>query len=366
MAKRTTKTTSSAIGVTIRIRKGKNANALVLDIVDRGTRRREHLGLYLTGDRGKDREAMLLAEQIRAKRLRERSLRRAGIEELQLRPEEDFMSFYEELTADRGKPWRNVLAHLRQFVTGRPRFGDIDDKWIDNFRHFLVKKGLATNSVATYLDVVKTAFNIAVKRRIIAVSPFTYARPIKRVKTQREYLTETELRQLFNTPCRHDMVRRSFLFACLTGLRISDLRQLQWRHVKGSELRIDQKKTGDFVSVPLNVQSLSLLPDRGAAGMNDRIFDFPSRDDVYNRRLQWWVADAGIDKHVTSHIARHTFATLLITNATDLYTVQHLLGHRDIKVTQVYAKLVDERKTTAINSLGLLLSDILSDATRTV
>lgn len=354
MPKRPSKTKSSSIGVTIRVRKGKNASALVLDVVDRGTRTREHLGLYLTGDRDKDRESMLLAEQIRAKRLRERSLRRAGIEELQLRPEEDFMSFYDEAATDRGKPWRNVRHHLSEYVVGHPRFGDIDEKWIDGFRRHLEKQGLKPNSIATYLDVLKTAFNLAIKQKIVGVNPFTFARPIKRVRTNREYLTLEELRALHATPAQYDMVKRSFLFGCLTGLRISDLRQLTWKSVQGTELKVVQKKTGDHVSVPISDQARTQLPERGNARPGDKVFDLPSRDDVYNRRLQWWVSEAGIEKHVTSHVARHTFATLLVTQGNDLYAVQHLLGHRDIKITQVYAKLVDKRKHDAINSLPVI------------
>jgi integrase len=351
MAKRKTNTTANSIGVTIRVRKGKNASALILDVVDRGKRIREHLGLYLTGDRDKDREAILLAEQIKAKRLRERSLRRVGIEELQLRPEEDFLTFFDEAASDRGKPWRNVRHHLSKYVTGRPRFGDINEKWIDGFRRHLEKQDLKVNSIATYLDILKTVFNIAVKQKIIGVNPFTYARPIKRVRTSREYLTVDELRVLFATPTDHEMVKRSFLFACLTGLRISDLRALTWKGVQGAELRITQKKTGDDVLVPISDQARELLPERGNARYKEKVFDFPSRDDVYNRRLQSWVAKAGIEKHITSHIARHTFATMLVSAGNDLYAVQHLLGHRDIKVTQIYARLIDGRKKAAIESL---------------
>lgn len=354
MAKRSPKPKPGVRGINLRILRNNGHDSLFLDIVQNGQRRKEYLRLYLTGDRDADRETMLLAERIKAKRIRELSLKRVGIEELQLRPEEDFLSFYDNLMADRGKPWRNVRHHLSGYIKGRPRFGDIDESWIDGFRQYLSKQRLATNSIATYLDVLKTAFNIAVRQKVIAVSPFTYAKPVKRVRTNREYLTLEELRLLYNTPSEHDMIRRSFLFACLTGLRISDLRQLSWKHVQGSELRIEQKKTGDHVSVPISDQARSLLSDRGSARLGDKVFDLPSRDDVYNRRLQWWVAAAGIDKHVTSHIARHTFATMLVSQGNDLYAVQHLLGHRDIKVTQVYARLVDERKRDAISSFPLL------------
>jgi len=127
-----------------------------------------------------------------------------------------------------------------------------------------------------------------------------------------------------------------------------------WKHIQGAEIRISQKKTGDHVSIPLSEQALAILPERVSSRGTDRVFSFPTRDDVYNDRLQRWVRTVGITKHITSHVARHTFATLLITQGNDLYAVQHLLGHRDIKVTQIYAKLVDQRKVDAIKSLPVL------------
>lgn len=354
MPAKRTKTKSGSRGINIRVQKNEGYDSLFLDIVLNGRRTREFLRLYLTGNRDADRETWLLAEQIRTKRARELSLKRIGIEELKLRPEEDFLSFFHSLAEEHGKPWKNVKFHLANYESGHPRFGDIDEQWIDGFRKYLEKRKLAINSIATYLDVLKTAFNIAIKRKIIAVSPFAYAKPTKRVRTNREYLTIEDLRAIQRTKTEHDMVKRSFLFACLTGLRISDLRQLTWKNVNGSELKIAQKKTGDHVSVPISDQARAVLPQRNGVKDTGKVFDFPSRDDVYNRRLQWLVADAGIEKHVTSHVARHTFATLLVSQGNDLYSVQHLLGHRDIKVTQIYAKLVDERKRIAIDSIPLI------------
>jgi integrase len=159
---------------------------------------------------------------------------------------------------------------------------------------------------------------------------------------------------LWASEAEHDMVKRSFLFACLTGLRISDLKQIRWQNILDTEIRIVQKKTGDHITIPLSEQARQILPEKGTAKNGDLIFAYPSRDDVYNDRLLKWIQSVGIKKHVTSHVARHTFATLLVTQGTDLYAVQHLLGHRDLRVTQIYAKLVDQRKVDAIKSLPLL------------
>lgn len=356
--RKTRTTVAAARGVTLRIQKGRSKSndkdSLWLDVHEGGVRRKEFLGLYLTGHRESDRENILLAEQLKSRRIRQATLKRAGLTEIEFRPEDDFMTFYRHLASSRGNAWKNVLAHLDTYLNHSIRFGDISEKWIDGFKQFLSRKGLAQNSIATYLDVLKTSLNIAVKQKIIPVNPFVYADPIRRHRTQREFLTEKELVILFNTKCQHAEVRKAFLFACLTGLRISDLRALTWKCIRSTEVRFTQKKTGDVTAVPLAPQALDLLGDRDKTKPNGLVFAFPSRDDVFNDRLLRWVKDAGIEKHITSHSARHTFATLLITMGNDLYAVQHLLGHRDIKVTQVYAKLVDERKVRAIMSLPLI------------
>jgi len=124
--------------------------------------------------------------------------------------------------------------------------------------------------------------------------------------------------------------------------------------VRADGIRFAQKKTGDVTVIPLADQARELVGEQKKAKADDPVFDFPHGDDVFNSRLLRWVRSAGINKHITSHSARHTFATMLITQGNDLYSVQHLLGHRDIKVTQVYAKLVDARKSAAINSLPIL------------
>ena len=353
--RKTRKTVAAARGVTLRIQKGRgkhpDKDSLWLDVHEGGVRRKEFLGLYLTGHRESDRENMLLAEQLKSRRIRQSTLKRAGFTELEFRPEDDFMTFFRHLAESKGKSWENVLAHLDILVKSSVRFGDITENWIESFKQYLVGKGLKQNSIATYLDVLKTSLNIAVKQKIIPVNPFVYADTIRRHRTVREFLTEKELVILFNTTCTHTEVRKAFLFACLTGLRISDLRALTWKCIRSNEVRFTQKKTGDVTSVPLAPQALELLGDRDKTKSNGLVFAFPTRDDVFNDRLLRWIKDAGIEKHITSHSARHTFATLLITMGNDLYAVQHLLGHRDIKVTQVYAKLVDERKVQAIMSL---------------
>ena len=71
-------------------------------------------------------------------------------------------------------------------------------------------------------------------------------------------------------------------------------------------------------------------------------------------KLQQWMMRAGISKTITFHCARHTYATLHLTNGTDIYTVSKLLGHRELKTTQVYAKVIDDKKIEATNAIPKL------------
>lgn len=106
------------------------------------------------------------------------------------------------------------------------------------------------------------------------------------------------------------------------------------------------QKTKQEIIIPLSENALKWLPERHV--QNDDECVFSRLGEYTNKGLQLWAAQAGIKKHVSYHVARHTFATMLITFGADLYTVSKLLGHTDIKVTQIYAKLVDAKKVEAV------------------
>jgi integrase len=351
-SKRTRSTRAS--GVVLRLQKGKKGDHLYLDIHAHGVRRREFLKLYLTGNRDRDREAKLLAEEIRSRRLQELRARQTGIELPVFKLEEDFVAYYAAMATRKGKPWQNTLSHLRRYSVAPVRFADVSADWIHSFQSYLKSMGLSANSIATYLDTLKTALNVAVRSRVIPQNPFTFADRIQRKRTKRVYLSMEELKVLAATPCIHAEVRRAFLFACQTGLRISDIRALRWSDVRADGLHVVQKKTGDYTHIPLSAEANKLIGSPKDQSSSTPVFELPFQDEQFNRHLSRWARSAGLDKHVTSHVARHTFATLLVSLGNDLYSVQHLLGHRDIRVTQVYARLIDQRRVDAIESLPSL------------
>ena len=115
------------------------------------------------------------------------------------------------------------------------------------------------------------------------------------------------------------------------------------------QVEIKQQKTGETLYLPLSDNAMRWLPDRGSSLESANVFSLPNSTTTIEKYLGIWAADAGIKKHVTFHVARHTNATLMIYFGADIYTVSKLLGHTNVRTTQVYAKIVDESKRKAVN-----------------
>lgn len=168
-------------------------------------------------------------------------------------------------------------------------------------------------------------------------------------------MTEEELQQLANTPCGNDDTRRAALFSAFTGLRYSDIQKLTWGEITGDEensrIEFRQKKTKGVMYQPISPQALALCGERKEA--DTLIFPSITSGEHINHTIKNWVKRAGITKHITFHCFRHTFATLQLSNGTDIYTVSKLLGHTSVSTTQIYAKVVDSKKQQAANAIKL-------------
>lgn len=221
----------------------------------------------------------------------------------------------------------------------------------------LLKAGgvLSNNSVIAYYGVLRTAINRAYKEGIITVNPtkeFDFASKVKAEVSRREYLTIEELKRLIGTECKYEIMKQAFLFSCLCGLRVSDIRKLKWNDLQksGERIRIEIKmqKTKEPLYLPISDEALKWLPQQNEAKGDDLIFPL-THEGTINKILQKWAKDAGIIKHISFHVSRHTHATMMLTLGADLYTVSKLLGHKNIATTQIYAKIVDKKKEEAIS-----------------
>lgn len=267
--------------------------------------------------------------------------------------------------------WVNVINYLFKFCElvenenqkiqpdknkhpPKTTFKKVDEKFISEFKEYLLNKTkLCKNTSAAYFEIFKEGLNIAYKENIMRNNPGKNVPGIKKTEVMREHLTLEEVQKLGATKCSKPKLKNAFLFACLTGLRWSDIITMKWEDIEKFEndyrLKYRQQKTKSFEYMPLTDQSLELLGERGNPG--DIVFSglTYSQDAYY--RLQIWSKEAGITKKMTFHTARHTFATMQLTFGTDIYTVSKLLGHRFIRTTQIYAKIVDSEKIKAVNRI---------------
>lgn len=176
-------------------------------------------------------------------------------------------------------------------------------------------------------------------------------------ETRREYLTLDELQRLYETDCEIPLLKQAAMFSAFTGLRHGDVVSLTWdmiqRDNSGWVIRFTQRKTKGVEDMPISDEAVEFLGERGDDAQI--IFEAITKytDDWYNRRLKKWIEAAGITKKITFHCFRHTFATLLLAQGTDIYTVSKMLGHRSVKTTQTYTKVVDRLKRDAANKITL-------------
>jgi site-specific recombinase XerD len=228
-------------------------------------------------------------------------------------------------------------------------FADITEKFINDYQHYMLHTLCNNeNTVSKSLRSLRTFVNVSMRYGYIKSNPFKYL-TIKKVDGKRDFLTAEELNKLNQAyfsgkiaDGKKKEILQYFLFSCYTGLRYSDLRSLKTNSIDGTNLKINMHKTGYLVSVPLTQKASQLIP----AQINLKS-EFVFRvycNKVTNRILKQIGQQYGIQKKVTCHVARHTFATISITLGIPIEVVSKLLGHTNLKTTQVYAKIVDSVK----------------------
>ena len=179
-------------------------------------------------------------------------------------------------------------------------------------------------------------------------------------ESRREYLTIEELNRLAQTPC-DPLLKRAALFSALTGLRHCDIQKLKWSEIVEVvrdrdiqwwyRLNFTQQKTKGVEYMPISEQAFQLCGERKDG--EQLVFAGLPDPSWINRPIKKWVAEAGITKHITYHCSRHSYATLQLAGGTDIYTVSKMLGHTNVRTTQVYAKVVDAKKEEATKTIKL-------------
>ncbi|HLG39569.1 MAG TPA: site-specific integrase [Chitinophagaceae bacterium] len=283
----------------------------------------------------------------------------------------DFLVFFKELAESRNQSasnhnnWLSTLNYLIAFSSGNCKMGDVTEDFCNRFKTYLLTtdilkktKGvkLSPNSAVSYFNKFCAAVSVAFDMKYFREDPIKHVKGIQPTETKRESVTSEELQRLVNTDCELKLLKTAALFSALTGLRWSDVKKLKWKDIqhtdgKGYFMHLVQQKTKHVIMHPISETAVQLLGETGAA--EEEIFYGLKYSASNNDKIKRWVLKAGVNKNITLHNFRHTYATLLLNNGADISTVQTLLGHKHIKTTMIYAKTLDQKKINAANLIKI-------------
>lgn len=360
--------------ITLRQRNINGKPTLYLDYYHKGKRKIEYLKLNLYADpktkaeRTHNKEAWKLAKAIEAKKQIEVYNDQYKFKN-KYRQNANFITYFEKLTQDRIDStgnhgnWLSCLKYLKKYCGEDVPFKIVDTEFVEGFKHYLQHKArtksdspLSQNTQHSYFNKLKACLNQAFKDRLIPENPAAVIEGIKQGEPQKEYLSIEEVRTLAKTDCKYPILKKAFLFSCLTGMRWSDINKLTWGelHLHDGSWRVTfrQKKTKGFEYLDISDQAKKLIgePEEGYLP-EDRVFKGLKYSAYHNLEILRWCMRAGIQKKITFHCARHTFAVIQLELGTEIYTLSKLLGHSELKTTEIYAKIIDKKKKEAVNKI---------------
>ena len=379
--------------ITLRQKDLENDNkSLYLDIYDNGKRKFEFLSLYLLPEvdeqtKAANEETLKRAHQIRAERiLHPETIPEKGHQTV-VREDVDedspelmgWIQTYIDLITASGEYSKSVIRQtqylqdrMREFLEAKRKthisLRKFDKEcfkafflWLKNDyvpQKFVRKesKPLSESSLKNLQQRIVAVFNKAVKAGKLKANPFyqmdksdTFATP---KESHRQFLTLDELKTFMASEETNGVreTQLAFGFACLTGLRISDIRALRWADIQKNEgmntLVIIQKKTKAVNAVPICSTAMGWMPERGK---DNKVFHLPAHANV-DAALKRIAKKVGIEKTISFHTSRHTFGTLIQAATGNIETTKKLMGHKSLKSTAIYADVLTEEKVKAVTN----------------
>jgi site-specific recombinase XerD len=254
--------------------------------------------------------------------------------------------------------FKTTLDHVKAFISYKYKTNDVlltqlNHEFITEFDHyFRTVKSCNHNTSIKYIKNLKKVVNLAVKNDWLRKDPFDRF-TVKLKPVNRGFLTEEELFQLENLNLevpRLEQVRDIFVFSCYTGYAYVDVANLTKDNVRiGIEgnywIFTDRQKTSTTSNVPLLPKALAIIEKYKQSP--ETIIKGGILPMISNQKMNAYLKElanlAGVKKNLTFHLARHTFATLMLTKGMSIETVAKMLGHQDIRTTQIYAKVVERK-----------------------
>lgn len=341
-------------------------------------RRKEALNLYLLKnprtpiERQQNKETMELAKRIRYERGQELLEKEEGY---RLKKDRDinfldyFQAYIDRYTKKDKRMIEMALRRFVDFLNDTPEYNKFSKKikpqqltkdMMEDFTEYLQSRSKGEGAKSVY-QRFKKVIKYAIEHDVITKNPCSgITIKVDDQQLKKEVLSQDEINQLIatNDTNQNQEVRRAFIFCLYCGLRYCDVRELTFANIDYSNklLKFEQHKTrghsaNSGVVIPLNDGLINLI---GQPQHHDNraelIFKLPSYE-MCLKSLQRWVKSAGINKHISWHCARHSFAVNILNNGANIKTMASLLGHSGLKHTEKYTRAVDSLKQDAINSL---------------
>ena len=275
---------------------------------------------------------------------------------------ESFLDYFHNCCEYYGIKYACSYKHFKRFCNNKCSFNDLSVSLCEKYSKFLIRESswkrkakLKHNTAAAYLNAFLSIVALAYKDGILQND---ITADVKRIHwihdTKKEYLEECEIQLLEKVDySENPMVKQAALLSVYTGLRRADIINLEWkdinlRYKNKSSICLNIRKTKNIVCLPLSTSATRLLRSIN----KDNSLVFPGLTEyMLNKEIPLLVEKAKIDKHITFHCFRHTFAMALLNKGTDIYTITKLMGHKSVTSTQVYAKLSVEQLRKAVLKL---------------
>lgn len=346
--------------------KTKTLSTYFLDIVINGKRTKEYL-THLKHiekpknilEREQNKQNLNLATKIKAKREHELESNNYNIVP-SFKQQIDFIAFFKDFINTYTKKDIRIIEasfnKFREFLNERNiktlYTNNLDENLVFDFKTYLEQQ-LNGESPTNYFKKFKLVLKAGMRKKIFLTDPAQDISIKKKDSIKKEVLTNDEIQLLASTPITNNEVKRAFLFSLFSGLRYSDIINLKWQDIdfKNNVFKIIQQKTKESVTIELHNTALQILANPNQK--NGFVFSLPSHT-ACNKNLKVWCKRAGINKHITWHCARHSFATNLIFYGADINTASNLLGHSSLRYTERYTHIVKSLKEKAVSNLPVV------------
>lgn len=257
-----------------------------------------------------------------------------------------------------------ALRHVSEFLHEKYKLSDIslsalDRSFIDRYDLYLrTEKGITAGTVKLLVTRLSTIIGHAITDGIIGADPFVGYKPESPERVQK-YLTADDLERLMNTPLdspKHYLVRNLFLFSCYTGIPYGDMCRLSQEDMEVAAdgvvwIETSRKKTKIAYQIPLLELPLYILEKYRDAVPDGKLLPMYCNSNL-NAELKIIARKCGIDRKLTWHMRRHTFATeITLSQGVPIETVSRMLGHTNITTTQIYAKVTDDKADEEMKAL---------------